>query len=108
MNKKKLTIYDYDSPVTYIFPASPLEPKKPMAPSFSKLPIPAIPDIATTSGLRCTHAGCFALFCTLADSADHAIAKHGGKNAAVTCSIYEHTMKSGEIRLHQVLYETGE
>jgi hypothetical protein len=79
-----------------------------MAPSFSKLPIPAIPDIATISGLRCTHAGCFALFSTLMDSTHHAIAEHGGKNAAVTCSIYEHTMKSGGIRLHQVLDETGE
>jgi hypothetical protein len=79
-----------------------------MAPSFSRLPLPAIPGIAAISGLRCTHAGCFALFSALADSTDHAIAKHDGKNTATTCSIYEHALKSGEVRLYQVLDDTGE
>jgi hypothetical protein len=79
-----------------------------MAPSFSRLPIPAIPGIAAISGLRCTHTGCFALFSALADSMEHAIAEHSGKNEATTCSIYEHTLKSGEVRLYQVLDDTGE
>jgi hypothetical protein len=79
--------------------------KKSMAPSFSRLLLPTIPGIA---GFRSTHTGYVALFSALADSMERTIAEHGGKNMATTCSIYELTLKSGEVCLRQVLDDTGE
>ena len=79
-----------------------------MAPSYSKIPIPAVPTIAVRSGLRCSHESCYALFTTLDDIAVHASTMHEGKIEVVTCSIHECTFESGETRLYRVLDEAGE
>jgi hypothetical protein len=79
-----------------------------MAPSFSKIPVPPIPGIAVSSGLKCSHEGCYALFSNLADSGEHAMATHEGKIMAVTCKIHKSTLETGEIRLYRVLDETRE
>ena len=79
-----------------------------MAPSFSKIPIPAIPGISVISGLMCTHADCGALFSNLEDSETHTVKAHAGMVNIETCGIYEHTSKSGKIKLYLVLDENGE
>jgi hypothetical protein len=97
---------DSQRPSWGIYPRT-LPASNPMAPSFSKIPIPAIPSIAVSSGLKCSHEGCYALFSTLADSGEHAMAKHDGKIMAATCKIHNCTLESGEVRLYRVLDETG-
>ena len=82
--------------------------RKPMAPWFLKIPIPAIPTIAVRSGLRCSDESCYALFTTLDDITVHASTMHAGKIGAVTCNIHECTLESGETRLYHVLDEAGE
>ena len=79
-----------------------------MAPVFSKFPIPAIPGISVISGLMCTHADCGALFSNLEDSEAHIVEAHAKKVDPITCGIYEHVSKSGEIQLYRVLDENGE
>ena len=79
-----------------------------MPPVFSKIPIPRVPHMIVVSGIRCSHGGCDALFVNLGDSKEHAASVHDGKVAAITCAIYEHRLKTGEMRLHRVLEEDGE
>lgn len=79
-----------------------------MAPSFSKIPVLAMPNMPIISGLMCSHEGCYALFSTLEDSKAHANAVHSGNMAAVTCGIHEFHLYNGKIRLHRVLDEIGE
>ena len=79
-----------------------------MAPTFSKIPIAAIPGISVISDLMCTHADCGALFSNLEDSEAHIVESHAGEVDPITCGIYEHVSKSGGTRLYRVLDENGE
>ena len=79
-----------------------------MAPLSSKIPVAAVPNIPAISGLRCTHAGCYALFVNLEDSEAHAITAHAGEVAAITCGIYQCPLENGTVRLHRILDENGE
>lgn len=79
-----------------------------MPPVFSKIPVLRLPHMTIVSGLKCGHLGCDALFVNLGDSKEHAVKIHDGKVAAMTCAIYEHTLNSGDMRLHRVLEEDGE
>lgn len=79
-----------------------------MAPAFSTIPVAPLPNIPLTSGLKCSHTGCFALFSNLDDSKAHAVAAHGGIVAADTCGIYECQLTNGKVRLYRVLEEDGE
>jgi hypothetical protein len=80
-----------------------------MAPTFSKVAMVAIPpQITVISGLRCGHAGCYALFSTFEDSEEQALNAHSGNVVAVTCNIHEKKMGSGRVQLYRVLDEDGE
>ncbi len=79
-----------------------------MAPTFSKVAMVATPQITVISGLRCGHAGCYALFSTFEDSEEHALNAHSGNVVAVTCNIHEKKMESGRVQLYRVLDEDGE
>jgi hypothetical protein len=70
-----------------------------MAPTFSKVAV-VTPQII--SGLRCGHAGCYALFSTFEDSEEHALNVHSGNVVAVTCNIHEKKMESGRVQLYRV------
>jgi hypothetical protein len=78
-----------------------------MAPTFSKVAMVANPQITVISGLRCGHAGCYALFSTIEDSEEHALNAHSGNVVAVTCNIHEKKMESGRVQLYRVLDEDG-
>jgi hypothetical protein len=80
----------------------------PMAPLFSKIPVAVTPNIPVISGLMCKHADCYALFSSLEDSQAHADAAHAGNMEAISCVIYERTLRSGEVQLYRVLDENGE
>lgn len=79
-----------------------------MAPTFSKVAVVATPEITVISGLRCGHAGCYALFSTIEDSEEHALNAHSGNVVAVTCNMHEKKMESGRVQLYRVLDEDGE
>jgi hypothetical protein len=79
-----------------------------MAPTFSKVAMVATPHITVISGLRCGHAGCYALFSTFEDSEEHALNAHSGNVVAVSCNIHEKKMESGRVQLYRVLDEDGE
>ncbi len=79
-----------------------------MAPTFSKVAMVATPQITVISGLRCGHAGCYALFSTFEDSEEHALNAHSGNIVAVTCNIHEKKTESGRVQLYRVLDEDGE
>jgi hypothetical protein len=76
-----------------------------MPPTFSKIAVVATP---VTSGLRCGHAHCYALFSTFEDSEEHALNAHSGKILAVSCNIYEKKLESGQVQLYRALDEDGE
>ncbi len=79
-----------------------------MAPAFSKIPVAPLPGIPLISGLKCSHLGCFALFSNLEHSEAHAAATHAGREAAISCGIYECQLTNGGVRLYRVLDEDGE
>src|SRR5262245_4373516 len=83
-------------------------PTATMAPAFSNIPVVETPGIPTFSGLMCTHPKCYALFVTLRDAKTHATNVHSSKPAAVTCSMYEHLLDDGGIKLYRVLDGEGE
>ena len=76
-----------------------------MAPTFSKIAVAPTPGITISSGLRCCHADCHALFSSIDDSEEHAFKAHSGNVDATTCKIYEYLLDSGQVRLHRVLDE---
>jgi len=79
-----------------------------MLPTFSQVAAVATPDVAVISGLKCGHTNCYALFSTFEDSEEHALNAHSGNVIAVTCSIQEKKMESGQVRLYRVLDKEGE
>jgi hypothetical protein len=79
-----------------------------MAPTFSNVAMVATPQITVISGLRCGHAGCYALFSTFEDSEENALNAHSGNVVAVSCNIHEKKMESGGVQLYRVLDEDGE
>jgi hypothetical protein len=79
-----------------------------MAPTFSEVAVVATPQMTVISGLRCGHAGCYALFSTFEDSEEHALNAHSGNLVAVTCNIHEKKINSGRVQLYRILDEDGE
>jgi hypothetical protein len=79
-----------------------------MAFVFSRIPVAPIPGLLFTSGLRCSHQDCFALFSNLEASIKHAVADHNGEDMTIPCGIYECPLESGQIMLYQVLDENSE
>ena len=73
-----------------------------------KVAVVATPQITIISGLKCGHAGCYALFSTLEDSEEHALNAHSGNVIAITCNIHEKKMESGCVQLYRVLDKDGE
>jgi hypothetical protein len=86
-------------PVLVFFPVA--------RPDLETLAVVATPENAVISGLRCGHAGCYALFSTFEDSEEHALNAHSG-NVAVSSNIHEKKMESGRVQLYRVLDEDGE
>jgi len=79
-----------------------------MPPTLSKVASVVTPGAAVISGLRCSHADCYALFSTLEDSEEHALEAHSGNVVAITCNLQEKILESGGVQLCRVLNEDGE
>jgi len=73
-----------------------------MPPTLSKAATPGITD------LKCSHSGCYALFSTFQDSAEHVLKAHSGNTVVVPCDIYEKEMESGQVHLYCAVDEDGE